>query len=441
MISKKFLRAVAEFRFVNSAAAAFFFATLTLTSLPAAATDAPLPQPHPYVAPADSAPTPAIKKAKAVKKTHHKKVVAKTAAASKTQPAKTAAVSKSRKVSHHKGSKSTVASADGSSTSTRHHHRKPGSGYTAAARHHGSGYTAEAHRSPPINPNADLNPNPGDPVNVAKPLNDAEAAAVLRRHEPIQVQSTLSLPLDIESRAALVTNAQTGAILYGKNATQTMPIASITKLMTAMVVLDAGLSLNDLVTVSDTDVDHLRHTTSRLSVGTTLPRGEMMLIALMASENRAASALANTYPGGTAAAVNAMNRKAQALGMTHTIFHDPTGLNGGNMSTPADLVKMVQAAERYPDIRRSTTTAEHQITSRGRPVLYKNTNALVKKPEWNIEVSKTGFINEAGRCLVMMAHVSGTPVVIVLMDSVGKYTRIGDAQRVKRWLEVALRSS
>lgn len=438
MISKKLLRAVADFRFANSAVAAFFFATLTLTSVPATAADAPLPQPHPYVSDAASSTAPASKKAKAVKKTHHKKVVTRTAAASKTQPAKTATVSKPRKVSHHKGSKSTVASAD---VGTRHHHRRPSAGYTAAARHHGSGYTAEAHRSPPINPNADLNPNPSDPINVAKPLNDAEAAAVLRRHEPIQVQSTLSLPLDIESRAALVTNAQTGAILYGKNATQTMPIASITKLMTAMVVLDAGLSLNDLVTVSDTDVDHLRHTTSRLSVGTTLPRGEMMLIALMASENRAASALANTYPGGTAAAVNAMNRKAQALGMTHTIFHDPTGLNGGNMSTPADLVKMVQAAERYPDIRRSTTTAEHQITSRGRPVLYKNTNALVKKPEWNIEVSKTGFINEAGRCLVMMAHVSGTPVVIVLMDSVGKYTRIGDAQRVKRWLEVALRSS
>lgn len=356
-------------------------------------------------------------------------------------PDQSSAIEASQSPVHAAAQHVTKKHASSKKAVSRKHHlkavaHKPSSAYKAAAHH----------RSAKHRKNAMLNVAPAfasrnvDPHNVVKALNESEIAAVSRRHEPIQVQSTLALPLDIESRAALITNANTGEVLYGKNATQSMPIASITKLMTAMVVLDAGLSLDEPIAVTDNDVDHLRHTSSRLSVGSILPRGQMLLIALMASENRAASALANTYPGGTSAAVAAMNRKAQVLGMTHTVFHDPTGLNGENMSTPADLVKMVQAANRYPDIRRSTTTSEYQVVSRGRVLNYKNTNALVKKPEWNIEVSKTGFINEAGRCLVMMAHVNGTPVVIVLMDSVGKYTRIGDANRVKRWLELALRS-
>lgn len=268
-------------------------------------------------------------------------------------------------------------------------------------------------------------------------LSAAELAAEQRRKAPTQIQSSLDLPLDIESRAAIITNARTGEVLYGKNINQTMPIASITKLMTAMIVLDAGLDMNDPVTVSEADVDHLRNTHSRLSVGTTLTRADMLLLALMASENRAASALARTYPGGLPAALLAMNRKAQALGMRHTHFLDGTGLHGENMSTPGDLVKMVQAANRYADIRAFSTMPEYQIVSRGRVLQYKNTNALVKKPEWDIGVSKTGFINEAGRCLVMMAQIRDMPVVIVLMDSWGKYTRIGDANRVKRWLELA----
>lgn len=270
-------------------------------------------------------------------------------------------------------------------------------------------------------------------------LSAAELEAQERRRAPAHIESTLALPLDLQSRAALITNARTGEVLYGKNYNQTMPIASITKLMTAMIVLDAGLDLNDPVTISDADVDHLRNTHSRLTVGTTLTRGDLLLISLMASENRAAAALARSYPGGTPAAIAAMNRKARSLGMLHTRFQDGTGLNGGNISTPGDLVKMVQAAYRYADIRAFSTMPEYQVESRGRVLQYKNTNGLVKKPEWNIEVSKTGFINEAGRCLVMMARIHEMPVVIVLMDSVGKYTRIGDANRVKRWLEVALR--
>jgi len=268
-------------------------------------------------------------------------------------------------------------------------------------------------------------------------LSAAELAAQQRRRTPDTIQNNFDVPLAVESKAAYIANTRTGEMLYGKNIHQIVPIASITKLMTAMVVLDAGQDLNDPVTITDADVDHLRNTHSRLAVGTTLTRGDMMLIALMASENRAAAALARSYPGGTPAAIAAMNRKARSLGMTSARFLDSTGLHGENSATPADLAKMVQAAYRYPDIRAFSTMPEYQVESRGRILQYRNTNGLVKKSDWNIEVSKTGFINEAGRCLVMMAHIRNMPVVIVLMDSFGKYTRIGDANRVKRWLELA----
>lgn len=270
---------------------------------------------------------------------------------------------------------------------------------------------------------------------AAAALTAAELAAQERRQAPAEIHNSVNIPLDVQSRAALIANAKTGEVLYGKNYNQTMPIASITKLMTAMVVLDAGLDMNDPVTITQDDVDTLRHTHSRLSVGTTLTRADMMLIALMASENRAAAALARSYPGGTKAALTAMNRKAAKLGMMHTRFFDGTGLNGDNISTPGDLVKLVQAAYRYADIRAFSTAPKYEVNSRGRLLQYKNTNTLVKEPEWDIGVSKTGFINEAGRCLVMMARIHDVPVVIVLMDSWGKYTRIGDANRVKQWLE------
>lgn len=270
---------------------------------------------------------------------------------------------------------------------------------------------------------------------AAVALTAAELAAQERRQAPPEIRNSLDLPLDIQSRAALITNAKTGEMLYGKNYNQTMPIASITKLMTAMVVLDAGLDMNDPVTITHDDVDKLRNTHSRLSIGTVLTRADMMLIALMASENRAAAALARSYPGGTQAAIAAMNRKAAKLGMTHTRFLDGTGLSGDNTSTPGDLAKMVQAAYRYADIRAFSTTPQYQVNSRGHLLQYKNTNLLVKKPNWDIGVSKTGFINEAGKCLVMLARIRDEPVIIVLMDSWGKYTRIGDANRVKEWLE------
>ncbi|MDP2226906.1 MAG: serine hydrolase [Moraxellaceae bacterium] len=250
------------------------------------------------------------------------------------------------------------------------------------------------------------------------------------------VQATdLLQPLSLESRAAVVMNAETGEILYGKNLTRTMPIASITKLMTAMVVLDARLPLDEEITISQDDTDSLRHTSSRLAVGTTLTRGEAMLLALMSSENRAAAALARTYPGGTAAAVAAMNRKATEIGMTNSHFADGSGLNGQNTASPTDLVRLVRSANTYSEIRHFSTTAEHAVIAGKKVLQYRNTNALVANTDWDIAVSKTGFLNEAGKCLVMQAKVNSTPVVIVLMDSNGRYTRIGDANRVKKWLE------
>jgi D-alanyl-D-alanine endopeptidase (penicillin-binding protein 7) len=217
------------------------------------------------------------------------------------------------------------------------------------------------------------------------------------------------------------------------------PIASITKLMTAMVTLDAKLDLSELVMITDDDVDALKHTSSRLKVGTMLTRDDLLHLALMASENRAASALSRAYPGGHPAFIQAMNRKAVELGMNSTHFLDSTGLNQGNVSTAEDLAKMVTAAYRYPLIQQYTTDTEHVVRSNsGRMLQFRNSNGLVRSDDWQIDVSKTGYIQEAGRCLVMQARISATPIVIVLLDSWGKYTRIADANRIKKWVEVQL---
>lgn len=244
--------------------------------------------------------------------------------------------------------------------------------------------------------------------------------------------------VQLRSRSVLVVRADNGEVLYRKNIDQHVPIASITKLMTAMVVLDAGQSLADTLAITQDDVDTLKHTHSRLSVGTRLTRGEMMLLALMSSENRAASALARNYPGGRAAAVGAMNRKAAELGMTQAHFVDGTGLSSDNRASPIDLVRMVKAADGYAEIRDYSTTAQHAVKIGKRVQVFRNTNALVRSPEWNIEVTKTGFINEAGRCLVMQARIGQMPVIMVLMNSQGTKTRMGDANRVRQWLEATL---
>ena len=206
--------------------------------------------------------------------------------------------------------------------------------------------------------------------------------------------------------------------------------------MTAMVVLDAKLSMDQPITISNADVDRVKKSSSRLEVGTTLSRYDTMWLALMSSENRAAHSLARTYPGGKAAFIKAMNRKARSLGMNHTVFYDPTGLNKDNSSTAADLALMVQAAYRYPQIRQFSTSTEHDIISAsGRQLHYKNSNALVREGAWDIELSKTGYIKEAGRCLVMVADVQNKPMVMVFLDAGATSGRISDARNIKNWLE------
>ena len=214
-----------------------------------------------------------------------------------------------------------------------------------------------------------------------------------------------------------------------------MPIASITKLMTAMVLLDGKLDLGQRVAISGDDLDYLKGTRSRLRPGSVLTRDELLLLALMASENRAASALARTFPGGTDAFVAAMNAKARALGMQDTRFRDPTGLNSANVSSARDLARLVTAAHEYPLIRDYSTRSNATVQALGKPLAYRNTNGLVRSAHWDIELSKTGFISEAGRCLVMQVRMAQRDLVVVLLDSWGKYTRIGDANRIRKWLE------
>jgi D-alanyl-D-alanine endopeptidase (penicillin-binding protein 7) len=243
--------------------------------------------------------------------------------------------------------------------------------------------------------------------------------------------------LKLASANVLILDAKAGEPIYAKGADTVTPIASVTKLMTAMVVLDAGQSLDERLNVGIGDLDLLKGTHSRLNLGAELSRGEMLHVALMASENRAASSLARHYPGGTEACVQAMNRKAQSLGMTRTHFSDPTGLSSENVSTAGDLALMVRAAATYPLIREATTTSSRyvEVQPTGRVLGYNNTNSLVRSSQWDIQVSKTGFIREAGKCLVMLANISSREVVIVLLDSYGRLTRVADANRVKHWLE------
>ena len=243
--------------------------------------------------------------------------------------------------------------------------------------------------------------------------------------------------LALYSSSALVFDQSAGGALFQKNADTVAPIASITKLMTAMVVLDSQPNLQAPIAISEEDIDTLRGSRSRLSVGAVLSRETALLLALMSSENRAAHALARFYPGGMPAFVAAMNAKAQSLGMAHSRFEDPTGLSSNNVSTAYDLARMVSAAHRYPLIREWSTTTDATVDISGRDQVFRNTNPLVKSRAWDVGLSKTGYIHEAGKCLVMQARVAEKPVVIVLLDSAGKLTRVGDANRIKRWMESA----
>jgi len=241
----------------------------------------------------------------------------------------------------------------------------------------------------------------------------------------------------LKSQAAVVVDQESGEILLGKNSQSKLPIASLTKLMTAIVTLDAELDPAELITITKADVDRLRGSHSRLQVGTTLTRDELLHLALMASENRAASALARSYPGGKEACVLAMNLKAQLLGMSGSRFEDGTGLSGRNVSTAQDLAKLVQAAHSYSKIREFTTSTSYQVKVGRRAMRFGNTNRLTRSSRWDIGLSKTGYIAEAGRCLVMQVTLAGRSIIIVLLDSWGKYTRVGDATRIRQWLEFA----
>jgi len=241
-------------------------------------------------------------------------------------------------------------------------------------------------------------------------------------------------PLDLKSSVALVVNQDTNEVLFQKNPHAVLPIASITKLMTALITVEADLDLSETLEVerSDRTIDRMR---SSLNPGVKLTRGQALHLALMSSENHAAQLLGRTYPGGLTAAVAAMNARAQLLSMHDTRFADPTGLSPENRSSPADLVKLVNAAYQYPVLREYSTSSELELPIGRRVVRYGSTNGLTSNPEWDIGLQKTGYISAAGRCMVMQAVIEGQRVVVVLLDSVGKYSRIGDAQRIRQWLE------
>ncbi|HEV8094422.1 MAG TPA: D-alanyl-D-alanine endopeptidase [Burkholderiales bacterium] len=269
---------------------------------------------------------------------------------------------------------------------------------------------------------------------LALTIGFAQAASAKRKsHHPLPPEDAEHLYL--RSSVVLVQDAVSGETVFAKNSGAVLPIASITKLMTALVLLDAKVDLAQRVAVSDDDYDLLKGTRSRLRPGAVLTRDELLLIALMASENRAAAALARTYPGGTEVFVRAMNAKAAALGMRDTQFSDPTGLSPANVSSARDLARLVLAAQQHPVIGQYSTRESATVYALGRPLAYRNTNGLVRGGMWDIGLSKTGFISEAGRCLVMRVRMASRDMVVVLLDSWGKYSRIGDANRIRKWLE------
>ncbi len=244
--------------------------------------------------------------------------------------------------------------------------------------------------------------------------------------------------LDLRSSVALVVDQDTDEVLFSKNPQAVLPIASLTKLMTALVVTEAGLPLDEPLTITDADVDTERGSRSRLRVGTQLTRGQMLHLALMSSENRAAHALGRTWPNGDLAFVAAMNRKAQDLGMQDTRFVEPTGLSAHNQSSARDLAVLVKAAYGHEVIRELSISPEQSVDVGTRALQFRNTNGLVRSPEWHIGLQKTGYISEAGRSLVMQAQLAGRQLIMVFLDSTGKYSRLGDAERVRRWVTHAV---
>ena len=240
---------------------------------------------------------------------------------------------------------------------------------------------------------------------------------------------------DVRSSSVMVIDASDSAVLFSRHANVAAPIASITKLMTAIVVLEGGQPLTDTLEITQDDRVNGKGAASRLAVGTKLSRGDLLHIALMSSDNRAAHAVGRNYPGGVPALVRAMNAKAKTLGMTTARFVDPTGLSELNVASAQDLCLLVAAAARNPTVRQYSTDHEYSVKAGRRMLAFRNTNTLVAKADWKILVQKTGYTNEAGRCLVMKTVIKERPVVIVLLDSFGKYTRVADARRIRKWLE------
>ena len=242
-------------------------------------------------------------------------------------------------------------------------------------------------------------------------------------------------PLDLKSSVALVIDQDTREVLFSKNDSAVLPIASLTKLMTGLLISEARLPMDEMITITQDDVDTEKGSTSRLRVGTELSRGELLHLALMSSENRAAHALGRTYPGGLGAFVTLMNNKARALGMRDTSYVEPTGLSSRNQSSAKDLATLVGVAYNDPLLRELSTSPGYQVAVGNRTLQYNNTNRLVKNPQWEIGLQKTGYISEAGQCLVMQAKIAGRKLIMVFLDSAGKLSRLGDAERVRRWVE------
>ena len=246
---------------------------------------------------------------------------------------------------------------------------------------------------------------------------------------------------NLSSAAFVVANHRTGEVISERNGNRVMPIASLTKLMTALVVLDANLRLNEMLTVTNANIDRIKGTGSRLAIGSKLSRAEMLHIALMSSENRAASALARHYPGGQRAFVEAMNAKARMLGMWNTRYADSTGLNPRNVSTAQDLAKLAAAAASYPLIRQYSTDQQSYVRTNKRQLHYLNSNRLIREGQWEFTLSKTGYIREAGRCLVLGTKVNREPVIMVLLNAETTNDRVADAKRIKTWLESSGRTT
>ena len=246
---------------------------------------------------------------------------------------------------------------------------------------------------------------------------------------------TAADPLDLRSSVALVIDQDTREVLFRKNDNAVLPIASLTKLMTGLVISEANLSMSEMITITQADVDTEKGSSSRLAVGSVLSRGDLLHLALMSSENRAAHALGRTYPGGLDAFVSRMNARASSLGMADTRYVEPTGLSSRNQSSANDLAVLVGAAYQEPVLRELSTSPGREIEVGSRTLHYNNTNRLVKNPQWDIGLQKTGYISEAGQCLVMQAQVAGRKLIMVFLDSAGKLSRIADAERVRRWVE------